>query len=77
MYTVLSHVQLFVTPRTVAHWDSLSMGFSRQEHWSRLLLAPLADLPDPGTAPASTSVSCTAGEFFTAEPPGRHIEVGL
>ena len=27
----LSHVQLFVTPRTVAHQAPLSMGFSRQE----------------------------------------------
>ena len=27
---LLSHVQLFVTPRTVAYQDPLSMGFSRQ-----------------------------------------------
>ena len=31
-----SHVQLFVTPWTVAHQAPLSMGFSRQEHWSGL-----------------------------------------
>ena len=31
---VLSHVQLFVTPWTVAHKASLSMGFSWQEYWS-------------------------------------------
>ena len=30
----LSHVQLFATPGTVSHQSSLSMGFSRQEHWS-------------------------------------------
>ena len=30
----LSRVQLFVTPRTVAHHAPLSMGFSRQEYWS-------------------------------------------
>ena len=30
----LSHVQLFVTPWTVACQTSLSMGFSRQEYWS-------------------------------------------
>ena len=29
-------VQLFVTPWTVAHQALLSMGFSRQEYWSRL-----------------------------------------
>ena len=31
-----SHVQLFVTPWTVTHQAPLSMGFSRQEHWSGL-----------------------------------------
>ena len=30
----LSHVWLFATPWTVAHQAPLSMGFSRQEHWS-------------------------------------------
>ena len=32
----LSHVQLFVTPWTVAYQASQSMEFSRQEYWSRL-----------------------------------------
>ena len=32
----LSHVRLFVTPWTVAYQAPLSMGFSRQEHWSGL-----------------------------------------
>ena len=31
-----SHVQLYVTPQTVAHQISVSLGFSRQEHWSGL-----------------------------------------
>ena len=31
-----SHVQLFVTPWTVAHQAPLSMGISRQESWSGL-----------------------------------------
>ena len=30
----------------------LSMGFSRQEYWSRLPYSPPGDLPDPGTDPA-------------------------
>ena len=34
----LSHVQLFVTPWTVAHQAPPSMGFSRQEYWSGLPL---------------------------------------
>ena len=29
-----SHVQLFVTPWTIAHQAPLSMGFSRQEYWN-------------------------------------------
>ena len=32
----LSRVQLFKTPWTVAYQAPLSMGFSRQEHWSGL-----------------------------------------
>ena len=31
---LLSHVQLFVTPWTVANQAPLSMGFSKQEYWS-------------------------------------------
>ena len=33
---LLSHVQLFATPWTVAHQAPLFMGFSRQEYWSGL-----------------------------------------
>ena len=44
-----SRVQLFVTPWTVALQAPLSMGFSRQEYWSWLLLPSPGDLPDPGT----------------------------
>ena len=32
----LSHVRLFATPWTVAHWAPPSVGFSRQEYWSGL-----------------------------------------
>ena len=34
---LLSHIRLFATPRTVALQAPLSMGFSRQEYWNRLL----------------------------------------
>ena len=37
----VSHVQLFLTPWTVAHQAPLSMGFSRQEYWSGLPCPPL------------------------------------
>ena len=36
-----------VTPRTVAGQAPLSMGFSRQEHWSELPFPSPEDLPDP------------------------------
>ena len=47
----------------------LSMGFSRQEYWSRLSFPPLMDLPDPGIKPASPMFPALTGGFFTAEPP--------
>ena len=47
-----SCVQLFATPWTVAHQAPLSMGCSRQEHWSGLPCPPPGDLLDPGIKPA-------------------------
>ena len=38
---------------TTVYQDSLSMGFSRQEYWSRLPCPPPEDLPDPGIKPTS------------------------
>ena len=40
----LSRGQLFATPRTVALQASLSMEFSRQEYWSRLLFPSSSSL---------------------------------
>ena len=53
---LLSHVQLFATPWTVAYQDPLSMGFSRQEYWSGLLFPSPGDLPDPGIKPGSPTL---------------------
>ena len=55
---VLSHVQLFVTPWTVAHQAPLSMEFYRQEYGSRLLFPLPADFPDPGVEPMSSHLHC-------------------
>ena len=41
MLSCFSHVRLFTTLWTVAHQVPLSMGFSRQEYWSRLPCPPL------------------------------------
>ena len=65
---MLSRVQLFATPLTVALQAPPSMGFSRPEDWSGSPFPPPGDLPDPGIEPKSPAL---AGGFFTAEPPGK------
>ena len=55
-------------PWTAAHQAPLSMGFSRQEHWSGLPFHSPGDLPDPGIEPKSPAL---AGRFFTTESPGK------
>ena len=66
---VLSHVQLFATPWTVAHQAPLSTGFSRQEYWSGLPFPSPGDLPDPGSQPTSLASPALVGGFCTTEPP--------
>ena len=63
--SLFSHVQLFVTPWTVACQAPLSMGFSRQEYWSGLPCPPPGDLPDPGIEPVPSMSPALAGRFFT------------
>ena len=46
----------------------LSMGFSRQEHWSGLSFPSPGDLPDPGIEPGSPSIQT---DFSPAELPGK------
>ena len=60
----------FVTPQTVARQAPLSVGFPRQEYWSRLSFPLPVDLPDPGIEPMSPTL---AGRFFTTEPPWKPI----
>ena len=69
---LLSRVGLFVSSRTVAHQDPLSMGFSRQEYWSgcHALLQGIF-LIHGSSQPMSPPSPPLAGEFFTIEPPGR------
>ena len=65
---VLSHVQLFVTPWTVALQAPLSMEFSRQKYWSGLPFPSPENLPDPGIEPTYPALT---GGFFTTEPAGK------
>ena len=62
---LLSHVQLFVTPWTVAHQAPLPVEFSRQEYWSELPFPPPGDLPDPGLEPESPAFPALASQFLT------------
>ena len=64
-------VQPCVTPWIVAHQASLSVGFSRQEHWSRLPYPPPGDFPDTRVELTSLMPPALAGEFFTAESPAK------
>ena len=58
-----------MTPWTVAHQASPSMGLSRQEYWSGLPFPCSGDLPDPGIKPRSPALQADA---LTSEPPGKH-----
>ena len=65
MLSSFSHVELFVTPRTVACQTPLSVGFSRHEYWSGLPCPPPGDLPDPGIESTSLMFPALAGRSFT------------
>ena len=60
----LSHVQLSVSPWTIAHQAPLSMGFSRQEYWSGLPFSPPGDLLDLRIKPMSLASPELSGGFF-------------
>ena len=68
---MLSHIRLFVTPWSVACEAPLSMGFSRQEHWSGLPFPLPGDLPNPGTEPTSPLPPALAGRVSATESPGK------
>ena len=70
---MLSQVQLFVTPWTVARQAPLCMEFSRQEYCSGLPCPSPGDLPHPGIKPMSLVSSALAGGFFTTLPPGKSL----
>ena len=69
-----SRVPLFATPWTIAHQASLSIGFSRQECWSRLPCPPPGDLPDPGTEPTTLKSPALAGKLFTTSTTWEALE---
>ena len=58
-------MRLLETPWTAARQAPLSMGFSRQGHWSRLPFPSSGDLPNPGIEPVSLASPTRAARFFT------------
>ena len=62
---MLSCVQLFAAPWTVARQVPLSRAFSSQEYWIGLSFPPPGDLPNSGIEPASLVPPALAGGFFT------------
>ena len=68
VFSRCSHVWLFVTLWTEARQASLSMGFSRQEHWNGLLFPSPGDLPNPGIKPTSPALQA---DSLPTEPPGK------
>ena len=71
------NIQFFVTPWIIAHWVPLSMGFPRQEYWSRLPFPTPRDLPDLGMQPTSLASPALAGEFVTRTVPPEKSDWAL
>ena len=65
----LSRVRLFAIPQTVPCQVPLSMGFSRQEHWSGLPFPSSEDISDPGIKPGSPALQA---DSLLLELQGRH-----
>ena len=61
----LSPIWLFLIPWTVTCQALLSVGFPRQEYWSRLPFPSPGDLPWPRDRTHISCISCIAGKFFT------------
>ena len=61
-------VRFFATPWTITRQAPLSMGFSRQEHWSGLPFPAPGDVPDPGIEPASPVPPALQADSLPTEP---------
>ena len=65
---LLSRIQLFAIPWTVAYQAPSPMEFSRQEYWSGLPFPSPGDLPYPGIEPGSPALQT---DSLPSEPPGK------
>ena len=57
-----------------AHQTPLSMGFSRQEYWSRLSCPPPGDIPSPGIELRSLTLQA---DSLPSEPSGKSKSTGV
>ena len=69
---LLSRIQLFATPQTVAYQAPPSMGVSRTECWSGLPFPSPGDLPDPGIEPRSPALRADA---LPSAPSGKQAVI--
>ena len=74
-YSVVSDSS--VTRWTVVCQAPLSMGFSKQEYWSRLPFPSTGDLLNPGIKPGSPTSPALAGRFFMTEPSGKTLNINI
>ena len=70
VWKLLSGIQIFVIPWTVACRVPLSMEFSRQKYWSEQPFPSPRDLPDPGIKPRSPALQT---DSLQSEPPDTPI----
>ena len=74
VFSSLRCVWLSATARTVPRQAPLSMGFSRQEHWSGLPYPSPGDLPNPGIKPTSRTLQ---EDSLPSEPPRKPRNTGV
>ena len=78
---LLSCVQLFETPWTVAHQGLLFMGLSEQEYWKGLLLSPSGFLLDSGKEPVQLMAPALLADSLPLShqegPPELHSRFSL
>ena len=74
---VLSCVQLFQIPWTVACQAPLSTEFSRQEYWSGLLFSSPGDLPDPRIEPTTPVFPVMQADSLLLKPTGSQASYFL
>ena len=73
LLSLFSHVRLFETLWSVAHWVPVSIGFSRQEYWSGLPCPPPGDLPNLGIKHMSLSLLHWQASSIPLPPPGKPL----